>query len=459
VLADDLTPVAAFRRIDDGRYAFLLESLGGGEHWGRYSLLGSRPALVFVARGRHCEIRCGDDVRPCSGTPADELRALLARHRAVALPGLPSCCGAAVGYLGRDAVRWFEPGAAAPAGGPALPDAVFLFSDVVSVFDHAAQVFQVVTHARGGDDPDAAYAAAAARLEAELERLRSPGASLATAVPAVGPAATEMPRESFLAAAGRARDLVRAGELLQAAIALPASAPVTRPPLETYRALRIACPSPGLYLLRMGETALAGSAPGALLRRTGDLLEARPLSGARPRGRDAEEDARRGEALRADEAECATHALLVDLARSDVGLVSQPGTVEARDFLTVERGAHTLRLATTVRGRARAGLEPLDALRACFPAGGLAGVPRLRAMESGDAPAGFLAGAVGHFDYRGDFELCPTARAVAFADGRAFWGGVTTVAADTEPEAAWLQAGDEARRVGQVVLAAERGLP
>lgn len=458
-LADELTPVAAFRRVDDGRHAFLLESLGGGERWGRYSLLGSRPALVFTARAGRCEVGAGDEVHRCAGQPADELRALLAAHRAVALPGLPACSGAAVGYLGRGAAGWFGRQAADPPAGDGLPDAAFLFSDVVDVFDHAAQALYVVTHARAGDDPDAAYAAAVGRLEDERTRLRAPGAPDVAAPPPGAGTAEETPREEFLAAVARARELVGSGGMLQAAVALAASAPVTRPPLETYRALRVACPAAGLFLLRMGESVLAGSAPGTLLRRTGDLLEARPTSGARPRGRDAEEDARLAEALAADEAECAAHALLVDLARSDLGPLSQPGTVETRDFLAVERGGRSLRLASTVRGRAREGLDPLTALRACFPPGELAGVPRLQATDPGDGPVGFLAGAVGHFDYCGDFEWCATTRAVAFAGGRAHWGAVAPVSADTEPGAAWRRADDETRRIAQAVLAAERRLP
>ena len=248
--------------------------------------------------------------------------------------------------------------------------------------------------------------------------------------------------------------------MLQAAVALAASAPVTRPPLEAYRALRVACPAPGLFLLRMGEVVLAGSAPGTLLRRTDDLLEARPASGARPRGRDAEEDARLAEALPADEAERAAHALLVDLARSDLGALSQPGTVETREFLAVERGGRSLRLATTVRGRAREGLDPLDGAARLLPArraGGRApaagepirrrprGLPRRRGRPL-RLPRRLRAGAP------------PRARSPspAAAPTGARWPRSRPTPSPRRP-------GDgrttRPARIAQAVLAAERGLP
>ena len=172
VFADLDTPVSAFRKIDEGAYSFLLESVEGGETWGRYSLLGSRPSLVFTARGDRCEIREGDRVTPCARHPLVELEALLKRHQAVPLPGLPRFCGGAVGYLGYDAVRWFERLPAKARDDQGLPDAVFLFGDVVSVFDNLSHTLKVVTHARAEGDPEAAYAAAVKRLEAEVARLR-----------------------------------------------------------------------------------------------------------------------------------------------------------------------------------------------------------------------------------------------------------------------------------------------
>src|SRR5512145_517629 len=171
VFADLDTPVSAFRKIDDGPYSFLLESVEGGETWGRYSLLGSRPSLVFVARGNRCEIRQDGRVTPGARHPVEELEDLLRRHQAVALPGLPRFCGGAVGYFGYDAVRWFERLPDKAKDDQQLPDAVFLFGDVVSVFDNLSHTLKVVTHAAAGSDPDAAYAAAVERLEAEVARL------------------------------------------------------------------------------------------------------------------------------------------------------------------------------------------------------------------------------------------------------------------------------------------------
>src|SRR6266850_1920127 len=170
VLADHETPVSAFRKVDDGPYSFLLESVEGGEKWGRFSLLGSRPSLVFIARGDRCEIHRGGVVTPCQGHPIAELAELLRAHQAVALPGLPRFCGGAVGYFGYDAVRWFERLPKKAKSDQDLPDAVFLFGDVVSVFDNLTHTLKVVTHARGGGNPEANYRAAVERIEAEVER-------------------------------------------------------------------------------------------------------------------------------------------------------------------------------------------------------------------------------------------------------------------------------------------------
>src|SRR2546428_12708954 len=174
VFADQETPVSAFRKIDDGPYSFLLESVEGGEKWGRYSILGSRPSLVFIASEDHCELHAGGTVTPLARHPFVELGELLDRHQAVALPGLPRFCGGAVGYFGYDAARWFERLPRTTREESPLPVAVFMFGDVVCVFDNLAHTLKVVTHARGGDDPTAAYPAAVSRIEAEGERLRRP---------------------------------------------------------------------------------------------------------------------------------------------------------------------------------------------------------------------------------------------------------------------------------------------
>jgi anthranilate synthase component I len=464
VFADHDTPVSAFRKVDDGPYSFLLESVEGGEKWGRYSLLGSRPSIVFIARGMECEIHEGGAVRKGARPPIEEMAALLARHQAIALPGLPRFCGGAVGYLGYDTVRWFERVPERSRDDLGLPDAVLMFGDVVSVFDNLTHTLKVVTHARGGDDPAAAYAAAVRRLDAEVTKLRRP---LDWSDPETGVAATEprssMTREQFMQAVETAKEHIRAGDIFQVVLSHRMSAPVTRPAFEAYRALRVTNPSPYMYFLRLGDIAVVGSSPEVLVRRTDTTVEVRPIAGTRPRGRTPEEDRQLEEELRASEKERAEHVMLVDLGRNDVGRVSEYGTVETNEYMAVERYSQVMHLVSNVRGRGRAELQPIDVVRACFPAGTVSGAPKVRAMEIIESleplRRGIYAGAVGHFDYHGNLDLAIAIRTLVYANGHAYCGAGAGIVADSDPAMEWEETINKGRALWLAVERAERGRP
>jgi anthranilate synthase component 1 len=462
VFADLDTPVSAFRKVDEGPYSFLLESVEGGEKWGRYSLIGSRPSLVFIARGERCEIREGDKVTPGTRHPVEELGELLRQHQAVALPGLPRFCGGAVGYFGYDAVRWFERLPRQATDDQKLPDAVFMFGDVVSVFDNLTHTLKVVTHARGGSDPDAAYAAAVKRLEAEVVRLRR---ALPWEDAVMGKAPPEptstISRDDYCRAVDRAKELIRAGDIFQVVLSHRMSSRVSRPAFEAYRALRVTNPSPYMYFLRLGDFALAGSSPEVLVRRTDGAVEVRPIAGTRPRGRNADEDVALEEELRASDKERAEHVMLVDLGRNDVGRVAEYGTVETNEYMAVERYSQVMHLVSNVRGRARPDLEAIDIVRACFPAGTVSGAPKVRAMEIIEelepVRRGVYAGAVGHFDYHGNLDLCIAIRTLVYANGQAHWGAGAGIVADSEPEREWEETLNKGRALWLAVQRAEQG--
>jgi anthranilate synthase component I len=464
VFADHDTPVSAFRKIDDGPYGFLLESVEGGETWGRFSILGSRPSLVFIARGDRCEIHREGTRTELPGHPLEELGALLKRHQAVALPGLPKFCGGAVGYLGYDTVRWYERIPETGKEDVGLPDAVFLFGDVVTVFDNLSHTLKVVTHARGDADPDAAWHAAVARIEDEVARLRRP---LDWSEPPAGTSPAEpestSTRVGFMAAVEQAKEHIRAGDIFQVVLAHRMSAPVSQPAFEGYRALRVTNPSPYMYFLRCGDFALVGSSPEVLVRRTEGQVEVRPIAGTRPRGRSSEEDRRLEEELRASDKERAEHVMLVDLGRNDVGRVSEYGSVETNEYMLVERYSQVMHLVSNVRGRARPGLTPLDVVRACFPAGTVSGAPKVRAMEIIEdlepARRGVYAGAVGHFDYHGNLDLAIAIRTVVYANGRAHWGVGAGIVADSDPVQEWEETLNKGRALWLAVQRAERGQP
>ncbi len=462
VFADMDTPVSAFRKLDEGPYSFLLESVEGGEKWGRYSLLGSRPSRVFVARGERCELRQGERVAALAGHPVEELAKLLREHQAVPLPGLPRFCGGAVGYLGYDAVRWFEKVPARTRDDLGLPDAVFMFGDVVSVFDNLTHTLKVVTHARGGGNPGAAYAEAVRRIDAEVDRLRR---AVTWEEPPRGgplpePESTATP-EAFMRNVETAKEHIRAGDVFQVVLSHRMSAPVQRPAFEAYRALRVSNPSPYMYFLRLGDLALVGSSPEALVRRTDSVVEVRPIAGTRPRGRGPDEDRALEEELKASEKERAEHVMLVDLGRNDVGRVAEYGTVETNEYMLVERYSQVMHLVSNVRGRARTGLEPLDVVRACFPAGTVTGAPKVRAMEIIEdlerVRRGVYAGAVGHFDYHGNLDLCIAIRTLVYANGKAYWGAGAGIVADSEPEREWQETLNKGRALELAVRRAEQG--
>jgi anthranilate synthase component 1 len=463
VFADHDTPVSAFRKIDDGPYSFLLESVEGGEKWGRFSLLGSRPSRVFIARGGSCELHENGKVTKLSRHPLEELADLLRRNQAVVLPGLPRFCGGAVGYLGYDAVRWFERLPSAAADELPVPDAVFLFGDVVSVFDNLTHTLKLVTHARGGADPDVAYDAAVVRLNAEVERLRKPVAWVEP--PAWGEASeprSTTPRERFMKAVETAKEYIRAGDIFQVVLSHRMSAEVSQPPFEGYRALRVTNPSPYMYFLRLGDLAIVGSSPEVLVRRTDGTVEVRPIAGTRPRGRNPDEDRQLEEELKADEKERAEHVMLVDLGRNDVGRVAEYGTVETNEYMVVERYSQVMHLVSNVRGRARGELAPLDVVRACFPAGTVSGAPKVRAMEIIDelepVRRGVYAGAVGHFDYHGNLDLAIAIRTLVYTNGRAYWGVGAGIVADSDPENEWNETMAKGRALWLAIQRAERGV-
>jgi anthranilate synthase component 1 len=462
VFADHDTPVSAFRKIHDGNYGFLLESVEGGEKWGRYSLLGSRPSLIFTARGDRCELQHDGRHEPLAGHPIEELAKLLQSHQAVALPGLPRFCGGAVGYLGYDAVRWFERLPSTAGDELHLPDAVFLFGDVVSVFDNLTHTMKVVTHARGGDDPNAAYDAAVARLNAEVERLRKPLAWIEP--PSWGEAGepvSSVSRERYIEAVETAKEHIRAGDIFQVVLSHRMSADVSQPPFEGYRALRVTNPSPYMYFLQLGELAIVGSSPEVLVRRTDATIEVRPIAGTRPRGRTPDEDRRLEEELLADEKERAEHVMLVDLGRNDVGRVSDYGSVETNEYMIVERYSQVMHLVSNVRGHVRGEMAPLDVVRATFPAGTLSGAPKVRAMEIIEdlepVRRAIYGGAVGHFDYHGNLDLAITIRTLVYANGRAYWGVGAGIVADSDPAREWEETMNKGRALWLAVQRAERG--
>ncbi len=436
----------------------------GGEKWARYSFLGTDPLLILTAKGRRIELRqAGGRVeRLPDGNPLDALRGLLRRFSPVSVPGLPRFQGGAVGYLAYDMVRHMERLPAAARDDLGLPDAVFLFTDTLLVFDNLRHRLLVIANAhveeRSQAALDQAYDRAAVRIGMTLAKLGRPArATSPLALPAPAPLlalgeegfTSTMDEETFTAAVRRAKEYIAAGDAYQIVLSRRLDCPLPADPFTIYRALRTINPSPYLFYLRLGKTTIVGSSPEVLVRLEGDRVEVRPIAGTSPRGATEAQDLANEEALKADPKERAEHVMLVDLGRNDVGRVSVLGSVKVTEFMVVERYSHVMHLVSHVTGTLRPGADALEVLQACFPAGTLTGAPKIRAMEIIDelepTRRGPYGGAVGYVSYSGNLDSCITIRTIVCHGGRASVQVGAGIVADSDPKTEWLETCSKAR--------------
>jgi anthranilate synthase component 1 len=466
LVADLLTPVSAFLKIaEDADYAFLLESVEGGEHVGRYSFLGKDPFLILRARGGRTTIERGGSVTESERPFLETLRSLMADFRSPFVPDLPRFTGGAVGYLGYGAASWFEPvlgdlGEGADGADPAG----FMLFETVLAFDHAQHRILIISNARitGEDDLESLYHFACAKiqfLERELERNLS--VARREASPALDVRSNHT-REQFEAHVRAAKEYIAAGEIYQVVLSQRFEADVATDPFTVYRALRHVNPSPYMYFLRMGGVSLVGSSPEMLVRVEGSHVETHPIAGTRPRGRSAEEDLRLAEELKRNEKERAEHVMLVDLGRNDVGRVCDYGSVRVPQFMGLERFSHVMHLTSIVEGRLAGDRDRLDALVSCFPAGTVSGAPKVRAMqiikELEPAGRGVYAGAVGYLDFAGNLDFCIAIRTVIMTGHTAFVQAGAGIVIDSNPSAEYEETRDKARALLHALDLAQKGL-
>jgi len=421
--ADLDTPLSAYLRLRPGPYSFLLESVEGGEVWARYSFLGTDPLMVLTAKnGRLTLSRNGRTERLPEGNPLAAVRDLLKQFQPVPVPGLPRFQGGAVGFLAYDMVHHMERLPRTTQDDLGLPDAVFLFTDTLLVFDNLRHRLLVIANAvieqHDAAALDRAYDRAAVRIGMTLAKLARPARAPATlALPNVAPLLAEgeagftstMNEAQFTDAVHRAKDFIAAGDAYQIVLSRRLDCRFTADPFTVYRALRTINPSPYLFLLRLGAMSIVGSSPEVLVRVEGDRVDLRPIAGTHPRGVTEAEDREIEERLKNDPKERAEHVMLVDLGRNDVGRVSELGSVKVTEFMEIERYSHVMHLVSHVTGKLKAGSDALDVLQASFPAGTLSGAPKIRAMEIIEelepSRRGIYGGAVGYFSYSGNMDL------------------------------------------------------
>ncbi|HEY2435129.1 MAG TPA: anthranilate synthase component I [Vicinamibacterales bacterium] len=468
IMADLLTPVSAFLKIaEHSDYAFLFESVEGGEQVARYSFLGKDPFLVL--RSRH-----GRTIIDRSGvtTETDEpfvpvLRKMMAEFRAPFVPGLPRFSGGAVGFIGYDAAIEFEPalaGAWTKVPPSDAEDAGFMLFDTVLAFDHVKHRILIIANARVTADEDLAalYQFACAKiqfLERELERSLSQAKAGGGRAPEVS---SNVTRETYEAGVRTIKERIAAGDIYQAVLSQRFEARVEADPLTVYRALRHVNPSPYMYFIRMGAFAIVGSSPEMLVRVEGQRVETHPIAGTRPRGRSEEEDLRLADELKRNEKERAEHVMLVDLGRNDLGRVCEFGSVRVPQYMGLERYSHVMHLVSTVEGRLADAHDHLDALVSCFPAGTVSGAPKIRAMqiltELEPTRRELYAGAVGYIDFAGNLDFCIAIRTITIRDGVARVQAGAGIVADSNPAAEYEETRDKARALLQALEMAETEL-
>jgi anthranilate synthase component 1 len=474
VLADMHTPVGAFMRIAAGAaYAFLLESIEGGERVARYSFLGANPWMVARGRGAQTIIE-KDGAREVRNQNAVEfLREYFAGKKLARRAGLAPLAGGAVGYLAYDAASWFEPVLEVDDGARRATDnAVWMFFRTIIAFDRVRQqmeITSVVFTDEAGGDP-ARLRDLYERAVAETKEVEHCLSQEPSPTPASEPGAAETnlqfesnwPRKDFEAAVEAVKEHISAGDCYQVVIAQKFTKPTSAPPLAIYRALRATNPSPYMYFLRMGEEIIIGASPEMLVRCHDRNLDYRPIAGTRKRGATEAEDDALGEEMRRDEKEVAEHTMLVDLGRNDLGKVSDYGSVQVEALMTIERYSHVQHLVTSLRGRLREDLDRFDSLASCFPAGTVTGAPKIRAMqiirELEPAPRGVYAGAVLYVDYADNLDSCIAIRTIELRDGIATVEAGAGIVSDSVPAKEYEECLNKARALFRAIELAEKGL-
>jgi anthranilate synthase component 1 len=472
--ADLETPLSLYLKLaytggsngSGGRNSFLLESVVGGERFGRYSFIGLPARTLLRATGFKVEVVTdGAVVETVEGNPLDFIAAYQKRFKVALRPGLPRFCGGLAGYFGYDAVRFIEPRLAktTKTGGIDTPDILLLQCEELAVIDNLSGRLYLIVYANPAE-PEA-FSRAKRRLNELGDKLK-----YSVTAPAVrrGPShgvEREFTKEAYLAAVVRAKEYIAAGDMMQVQVGQRLAKRYTESPLSLYRALRSLNPSPYMYFYDMGEFQIVGASPEILVRQEdtpeGAKVTIRPLAGTRPRGATPAQDKALEDELSSDPKERAEHVMLIDLARNDIGRIAKTGSVKVTDSFTVERYSHVMHIVSNVEGLLQPGMTSLDVLKATFPAGTLTGAPKIRAMEIIDelepVKRGIYGGAVGYLSFAGDMDVAIAIRTGIVKDQTLYVQAAAGVVADSVPEMEWRETEAKARALIRAAELVEEG--
>jgi anthranilate synthase component 1 len=435
IKADLETPVSAYLKIAKGSYSFLLESVEGGERLARYSFLGTEPAMILTTNN-------GNVTDPSETRRINPLLLVekeFKKYQTVPIEGLPRFHGGMVGYLSYEVSRYFER-LPSPTNDPIhLPESKLMLVDTLLIFDHLTHKIKVVSHVRLDGDIEKSYREAKQKIDRLVERLDRPLPVQESAITAATESkiSSNLTQAQYEAIVTRMKKYIFDGDIIQAVPSLRLARRTKASPFAIYRALRSINPSPYMYFLHMDDFYIVGASPELLVRVEDGIVSNHPIAGTRPRGQDNKADKALEKELKTDEKERAEHVMLVDLARNDVGRISEPGTVKVTQFMDIERYSHVMHLVSHVQGKLRKGLTQFDALRACFPAGTVSGAPKIRAMEIiaelEPDKRGPYAGAVGYFDFSGNIDTAIAIRTIIIKDGVAYVQAGAGIVADSVP--------------------------
>lgn len=477
LLADFETPLSAYTKIRGNSEAFLLESVEGGERIGRYSFVGCNPAKVIRQIGNQVEVKSKDKIETTytiAHSPENKnevrdglevIQKIMAKYKAVSLPGLPRFSGGAVGYIGYEFIHDIEPVVPLPPNDELkTPVIYFLIAGELLVFDRATQTLTILVNVFTDNysSPDKAYDDAVEKIKRIMAILQKPVSSsiaiFSDKVPDVS-ASSNTPKEKFIQNVLKAKQYIISGDIIQVVGSQRFKIPIKTTAIDVYRAARSINPSPYMFLLELDGFSLVGASPETHVRCEDGLVEIRPIAGTRSRGKSDEEDLALEKELLADPKERAEHVMLVDLARNDIGRVCDFGSVKVQDLMIIEKYSHVMHIVSDVKGKLSSDKSIYDLMRATFPAGTLTGAPKIRAMqiisELEQTSRGPYGGCVGYFSFTGNLDCCITIRTALIKDGFAYVQAGGGWVADSNPEAEYMETINKSKAMIKAVALAE----
>ncbi|MDP3742749.1 MAG: anthranilate synthase component I [Methylotenera sp.] len=462
--ADLDTPLSLYLKLANQPFSYLLESVQGGERFGRYSIIGLPAKTRIVAHGRQVQVFEGDTVVEVAENtnPLDFVKSYQARFKTPPYEGLPRFTGGLAGYFGYETVRYIEKRLANTTKADEIntPDVLLMVSEELAVVDNLSGKLYFIVYANTSES--GAYDHAKKRLSDLATKLRK-AVTIPESMPTLRTEAiSEFGEENFKAAVKRAQQYILDGDIMQVVLSQRMSQAFSAPPLSLYRALRSLNPSPYMFYYDMGDHHVVGASPEILVRLENGTVTARPIAGTRPRGKNREQDIALAEELLADPKERAEHVQLMDLGRNDVGRVAVTGSVKVTDNMMIERYSHVMHIVSNVEGKLKPGMDAIDVIKATFPAGTVSGAPKVRAMEIIDelepSKRGIYAGAVGYLGFNGDMDVAIAIRTGVIKNNRLYVQAGAGIVADSIPQSEWIETQNKARAVLRAAELVQDGL-